>query len=87
MELNHVGWHQFLYQPILLSTEQLARSGEKYWWSLLQLDEREAAFEDVRAVDGATEEVVSVAVVAIAITCRTASCWRCAPAGRVWPHR
>ena len=69
VDLNHIGWYQFLYHPILLSMEQLARSGEKYLWSSLQHnDEREAAFEGGRTVDGAIKEVVSVAVVAIAST-------------------
>ena len=64
-----------LYHPIRLSTEQLARSGEKYLWSSFRHnDEREAAFEGGRPVDGAIEEVVLVVVVAIviAVTLRVA---------------
>ena len=39
VDLHHVGWHQFLYHAMLLSTEQMARSGEKYLWSSLQHNE------------------------------------------------
>ena len=43
-----------LYHPIFLSTRQFPRSGKKYLWSSLQhSDEREAAFEGGRTVDGA----------------------------------
>ena len=67
-----------LYHPIFLSTRQLARSGEKYLWSSLQhSDEREAAFEGGRPVDGAIEKVVSVAVVAIAIPLALSVCLAC----------